>query len=197
MGLFSKRNVEPLAYPPVARTVHVEAGLADVAAHLGAYSQLWSKRADQHEVQVGEVGGWTAIRLPDSVHPWQLHNLAFWMLDCPGIGGDEAGAFAGVIAESAASPDHAAYRLVRDPEIGDALCGWDEQGAGWTVHVPGNDMVRGEGVPVPRSFIVPSGYDGWQSITVSLEDPGRGMNEHNESTAASRTSLANRPNFMY
>ena len=191
MGLFSKRVVEPLVYPAVARTVHVEAPREEVIAHLDEYSQLWSpKRATEHEVTVGAVGGWTAIRLPEEVHPWQLHNLAFWMLDCPGAGG-------GMFAESAASPDHPAYRLVRDPDLGDVLCGWDEQGTGWTVHVPGNDIVRGEDVPFPQAMVVPSGYQDWAPVTVLLEDPGPGMNEHNESTAKSRKHLVDRTDFVY
>ncbi len=193
MGLFSKRTAEPLTYAAVARVVHVRAGAADVLAHLDSYSQLWSpKRVEEHQVRVGDVGGWTAIRIPEAVHPWQLHNLAFWMLDCPGIG-DEDG---GVIAESEASTDHGAYRLVRDPVIGDALCGWDERGAGWTVHVPGNDVVRDDDVPVSQSFAVPSGHQNWRLVTVLLEDPGHGMNERNESTLATRKHLIDRGNFI-
>ena len=191
MGLFTKRVTEPLVYPAVARTVHVEASREDVIAHLGAYSELWSpKRATEHEVMIGRVSGWTAIRLPEEVHPWQLHNLAFWMLDCPDAGD-------GMIAESGASADHLPYRLVRDPELGDVLCGWDDQGVGWTVHVPGNDIVRGEDVPVPQAMAMPSGYQEWAPVTVLLEDPGRGMNERNESTAKSRKLLVDRNNFIY
>ena len=193
MGLFSKRNAEPIEYPAVDRIVHVPASRDAVAAHLTAYSGLWSpKRAERHEVVVGAVGGWTAIRLPGAVHPWQLHNLAYWMLDCPGR--DESNA---VIAESAASPDHPGYRLVRDPEVGDALCGWDDDGHGWTVQVPGNRVVRGEDVPVPRALSVPSGHQDWRSVPVLLEDPGRGMNELNESNAASRSSLDRPDVFTY
>ena len=185
MGLFSKRVTEPIVYPAVDRVVHVPASGDAVAAHLAAYSELWSpKRAERHEVSVGVVGGRTAIRLPGSVHPWQLHNLAFWMLDCPGR--DDAHA---VIAESAAGADHPGYRLVRDPEVGDALCGWDDDGQGWTVQVPQNQIVRGEDVPVPRALSVPSGHQDWRPVAVLLEDPGRGMNERNESNATSRNSL--------
>lgn len=185
MGLFSKRNAEPLVYDAVERVVHVPAGAHAVVTHLASYSDLWSpKRAETHDVTVGEVGGWTAIRLPELTHPWQLHNLAFWMLDCPGVreGSD-------VIAESAAGPDHPAYRLVRDPEIPDAMCGWDEQGTGWTVGVPMNAIVRGEDVPIGRSIAMPSGYQEWHSVPVLLEDPGRGMNERNESTVKNRRGL--------
>lgn len=193
MGLFSKRSTEPLLYEAVARSVHVPASRDDVLSHLASYSELWSpKRAEPHDVQVGEVAGWSAIRLPETVHPWQLHNLAFWMLDCPGLrdGSD-------VIAESAASRDHPGYRLVRDADVNDALCGWDDQGQGWTVQVPANDIVRGENVPAPRAVAVPSGYQEWRSVSVLLEDPGPGMNEHNESTFKSRRSLDERYPFVY
>ena len=191
MGLFSKRTAEPIVYPAVDRSVYVPARRDSVVDHLSAYSGLWSaKRAEHHEVLVGAVGGWTVIRLPGAVHPWQLHNLAFWMLDCPGF--DETNA---VIAESGATPDQPGYRLVRDPEIGDALCGWDDGGAGWTVHVPANDIVRGEDVPVSRAVSVPSGFHDVEPVAVMLEDPGRGMNEHNESNIKDRRSLLRRNAF--
>lgn len=186
MGLFSKRQPDPIAHPPVARTVHVHAALDAVIAHLAAYGELWSpKWASEHELFVAEVGGWTAIRLPDEVHPWQLHNLAYWMLDCAELG-DEPTA---VIAVSGPGPDHPGYRLVRDPKLPDALCGWDDEGDGWTVRVPGNDVVRPEDVPVPRSQAVPSGHRSWHPVRVMLEDPGPGMNERNAPTAKSRRHL--------
>ncbi|MGYP001824533192 len=193
MGLFSKRKAEPISYPAVMRLVHVPATTDAVVAHLEEYSGLWSpKRAQQHEVLVAQAVGWSAVRLPDEVHPWQLHNLAFWMLDCPGRrDGDD------VIAESAAGPGHRGYVLIKDPELGDALCGWDEDGAGWTVNAPDNDIVRGEDVPTPREGQIPSGYDDWKSVPVLLEDPGRGMNEGNESTLKSRRALRDRHMFMY
>jgi hypothetical protein len=185
MGLFSKRNTEPIVYPAVDRTIHVPASRDAVAAHLAVYSELWSpKRAERHEVSVGAVGGWTAIRLPGAVHPWQLHNLAFWMLDCPGRDASNE-----VIAESAASPDHPGYRLVRDPEVHDALCGWDDRGEGWTVQVPLNRIVRGEAVPVPRALSVPSGHGDWRPVTMMLEDPGRGVNERNEPNVENRRAF--------
>ena len=201
MGLFSKRTVAPIEYPMVDRTVHVPAPREAVVAHLTAYADLWSpKRAEQHEVMVGVSGGWTAIRLPSDVHPWQLHNLAYWMLDCPGSesGGDGADVVVrSVIAESAASPDHPGYRLVRDPDVADALCGWDDTGDGWTVGVPSNDVVRGEDVPVPRALTAPSGHRDWQPGAVLLEDPGRGMNECNEPNVKNRSALDRRHTFIY
>lgn len=185
MGLFSRRPPEPLVHPAVSRTVHVGAEREAVLDHLDAYSSLFSpKRAELRSLLVGAADGWCAIRLPHTVHPWQLHNLACWMLDCPGVG-------SAVVAESSAGPGHAAYRLVRDPEVPDSLCGWDETGAGWTVHVPGNDIVRPEPVPV-QPAIVPVGYADWEEIEVLLEDPGRAMNPGNESTSPSRRALRER-----
>lgn len=187
MGLFSKRKAEPLVYPEAERVVHVPAGRDVVVAHLDAYSELWSpKHAERCELSVGVAGGWTAIRLPGAVHPWQLHNLAFWMLDCPGRKDAHE-----VIAVSAASRDHPGYRLVCDPDVADALCGWDDVGQGWTVQVPGNRIVRGEDVPVPRALSVPSGHREWRPVWALLEDPGRGMNERNESNVKNRRSLDN------
>lgn len=186
MGLFSKKPVEPLVYPSVERAVHVAATRDAVVAHLGEYSSLWSpKRAEAHEVLVGAAGEWCAIRLPAAVHPWQLHNLAYWMLDCPGANDQ-------VIAMSGPAPTHVGYRLVRDPEVPDAMCGWDDGGSGWTVYVPSNDIVRGEDVPVVRAVSVPSGHQDWQPVEVLLEDPGRGMNEGNESNSKSRRHLRQR-----
>jgi hypothetical protein len=97
-----------------------------------------------------------------------------------------------VIAESAAGPEHPAYRLVADPELPDSLCGWDDAGQGWTVHVPGNDIVRDEDVPVPRSISVPSGHGDWRTVAVLLEETGPGMNERNASTFRSRARLRDR-----
>ncbi len=193
MGLFSKRNAEPLQYQAADRVIHVPASRDAVVAHLAGYSGLWSpKRAEEHELSIGEVGGWTAIRLPQVLHPWQLHNLAFWMLDCPGVEDQTQ-----VIAASSATPDHPAYRLVRDPDVPDALCGWDEAGVGWTVHVPDNDIVRGEDVPVAHALTIPSGHLDWRSVPVLLEDPGRGMNERNESNAKSRHALRDSIQFVF
>jgi hypothetical protein len=191
MGLFSKKQQEPLTYAEVERTVHVPARLGDVVAHLAAYGELWSrKRAEPHEVMVAEVGGWTAVRLPEAVHPWQLHNLGYWMLDCPNSG-------EGLVCESGAGPGHVGYRLVRDPEVADALCGWDTEGSGWTVRVPDHRIVRGEDVPVPRSFVVPTGHQDWRPVQVLFEDPGRGMNETNSSNGKSRSALGEHDLFPY
>ncbi len=185
MGLFSKRPApEPIVHAPVERTVLVRATGPAVAAHLDDYSSLFSpKHATEHTVAVASAGDWTAIRLPDAVHPWQLHNLAFWMLDCEGA--DQQ-----VIACSGPSPTHPGYRLVRDPDVDDALCGWDDDGAGWSVLVPGNDIVRPEPVPVPQALTVPSGFHDWRHVAVRLEDPGHDMNPANAPTVADRRRLA-------
>lgn len=186
MGLFSKRQApEPIVHPSVERTVFVRASVDEVGAHLDDYSSLFSpKHSSEHMVAMATSGDWTAIRLPDSVHPWQLHNLAFWMLDCEGA--DQQ-----AVACSGPAPTHPAYRLVRDPEIGDVLCGWDDDGNGWSVLVPSNDIVRPEPVPVPQALAVPSGFHHWQDVSVRLEDPGRDMNPANGPTVRSRRELGN------
>lgn len=186
MGLFSKRKAAPVAHAAVERIVYVRACEPAVTAHLDAYSSLFSSRhSSEHALQFASAGEWTAIRLPDAVHPWQLHNLAFWMLDCEGA--DQH-----AIAWSAAAPHHAGYRLVRDPDVPDALCGWDDDGNGWTVQVPTNDIVRPEPVPVPRALSYPGGFHTWREFVVRLEGPGHDLNPDNEATFPSRKSLRSR-----
>ena len=195
MGLFSKTTKQPIVHEAVQRVVHVRAGESAVAAHLRDYSSLFSpKRAEQHVLQIATSGDWTAIRLPDAVHPWQLHNLAFWMLDCEHPGTDPN---AEVIAVSAARATHAGYWLVRDDEVPDGLCGWDHDGHGWTVQVPANDVVRPEDVPVPRAVTLPSGFHEWRPVTVMLEDPGAEMNPSNVATFKTRKQLRERNNFVF
>lgn len=188
MGLFSKRSPRPaeqVSHRAVARFVHVRAGTAEVVEHLARYAELTSPRHGRDEVlQLSSDGEWTTVRLPDTVHPWQLHNLATWMIDC-------AGATA-VVAESAAGPDHPAYRLVPDPEIADSLCGWDADGAGWTVHAPANDVVRPEPVPVVERIEAPIASGPWRPVVVRLEDPGHALNPTNAATFASRARLRDR-----
>lgn len=189
MGLFSRRRPQQIDHPPVERTIYVRADADVVREQLAAYSGLWSpKRAEEHDLELGVAGAWTSIRLPDAVHPWQLHNLAFWMLDCPGLSGigDE------VIAESGPSTTHAGYRLVRDPELPDCLCGWDGRGGGWTVVVPLNEVVTPEEVPVPRALNVPSGFRSLGPVAVRLEDPGDDMNPTNSPTIDTRRAVRRR-----
>jgi len=195
MGLFSKKEKQPIVHEPVDRVVYVRAGESAVVAHLDGYSSLFSpKRADEHLLQIATSGGWTAIRLPDAVHPWQLHNLAFWMLDCEHPG---AGPSAEVIAVSAASTAHAGYWLIRDDELPDGLCGWDQDGHGWSVHVPANDIVRPEDVPAPRAVTPPAGFHEWRPVTVRLEDPGPEMNPSNAATFTTRKQLRQRSDFVF
>jgi hypothetical protein len=185
MGLFSRRSAEPVVHPPVARFVFVTAPSAAVIDHLAAYGALFSpKRANEHDLGVAALGSQTVIALPEAVHPWQLHNLAFWMLDCPGA--------TDVIARSEASSTHVGYTLVRDPEIPDALCGWADDGEGWTVGVPSNDVVRGEAVPVTAQLPVPArppSGPAWLRVLVRLDDPGADMNPDNRANVRSRARL--------
>jgi hypothetical protein len=186
MATFSSDDAGRAVHPPVERMVFVHAHELQVILHLEHYSSLFPRsRSTDEQMLVGTSGDWCAIRLPDAVHPWQLHNLAFWMLDCPGAGDR-------VIAASAAGPDHPGYRLVRDPEVPDALCGWDDQGGAWTVLVPTNDIARSGSVPVSLALTVPSGFHGWRKVTVRLEDPGAGMNPTNAVTVKNRSRLAAR-----
>jgi len=196
MGLFSKKSTPPITHAPVQRVVYVRAGEAAVTGHLDAYSSLFPpKRADEHDLQIATSGEWTAIRLPDAIHPWQLHNLAYWMLDCEHAGTEPN---ADMIAVSAAGPAHPGYRLVRDDDVPDSLCGWDDDGRGWTVHVPGNDIVRPEDVPVSRALTTPAGFHEWRTVSVRLEDPGADMNPSNEATVKSRRHLRDRRDvFVY
>lgn len=190
MGLLRNREPDLLDHPPVERMVYLRADREAVLAHLDDYSRFCSpKHAAERRVAVAANGGWVAIRLPDTVHAWQLHNLAFWMLDCPTAGRQ-------VVAESGPAPTHPGYRLVHDPEVPDALCGWDALGAGWTVDVPGNDVVRGEDVPV-GPIVCPSGFSDWCEVTVRLADPGAAMNPANVATFAARRHLIARYEYAY
>jgi hypothetical protein len=161
----------------------VPAAVDDVEAHLAKYSALFSpKHSAAAAVRVAVDGGVVAIRLPEAVHPWQLHNLAYWMLDCPGIDGD-------VLARSEASPTHVGYTLVRDPDLPDCLCGWDDAGEGWTVNVPDNEIVRPEAVPTAPLIAAPRDFGNWREVAVRLEDPGHEMNPRNEPTIRNRKTL--------
>lgn len=192
MGLFSKKTKEPVVHAPVRREVYVRASEAAVIAQLDSYSSLFSQKgSEEHTLQMATSGDWTTVQLPDAVHPWQLHNLAYWLLDCD-HSGRANGTNAEVIAVSAAAPNHPGYWLVHDDEVPDALCGWDQAGEGWTVQVPGNDVVHPEDVPVARAITIPSGFHTWKPVGVRLEDPGSDMNPLNESNAKSRKRLRER-----
>lgn len=168
----------------MARVVFVRARLDDVLTDLDGYSRLSTlDAAPEEEVMVSQAGGWVAVRLPDHVHPWQLHNLAYWLLDC-------GGRATAVIAHSDAGPSHAGYRLERDPEIFDALCGWDDVGNGWTVVVPTNEIVRPAPVPVERRRACPTGFRVWNPVPVRLADPGTALNPTLASTHPSRAAIA-------
>lgn len=168
------------------RTIYVAAGVAAVVPALESYSSISSPRhAGEESLRVAEGTGWTAVRLPDRVHPWQLHNLAVWLLDVPGVGKQ-------VVAESAASAMNRRYSLVPDPKVAEWLCGWDEAGDGWTVNVPNNEIARPDVAPVSTSIAAPGGFSGWRTIIVRMEDPGREMNPALEATVKTRRDLARR-----
>ena len=191
MGLFSRRSAEPIVHPEVRRSVHVRAGAEAVEAQLRAYSDMQSpKHAGEILVGLSSDGDWTSVELPRALHPWVFHNLAYWLLDT--VGADNE-----MIAQSAAGPGYGAYRLVRDPELDDSLSGWGDDGEGWTVEVPSNDIVRPEEVPVPRDRAIPSPGESVGRLRILVEDPGRAQNAANEATVASRKKLRDRHSMTY
>lgn len=186
MGWFPRKRRVPVEHPRIERVVYVPAVLGEVQAHLERYSSsLRPRHVTDSVVQLAAAGGVVAVRLPPAVHPWQLHNLAYWMLDCGGLHGE-------VVARCEASPAHTGYTLVRDPELPDCLCGWDDAGEGWTVHVPGNDVVRPEAVPTLAQPLPPGGFTDWWEVPVRFEDPGAQMNPANERTYPSRDAVRKR-----
>lgn len=194
MGLFSRKERTPRPkpeHPHVERSIFVSAAADAVATQLISYSDLHSpKHAERHQLSIGEADGWVVVVLPPRLHPWTFHNLACWLLDTPG-------AHTTVVAASAASPDHPGYRLVRDPELGDCLCGTDTNGEGWTVMVPTNDVVRGEPVPAQPPTLPEFASAQFTTVDVLLEDPGNDMNPANEPTRASRARLRTQPDVMF
>ncbi|MGD9935324.1 MAG: hypothetical protein AB7T37_16630 [Dehalococcoidia bacterium] len=186
MPLFSRKKPDPVEHPAVVRTIYVRAAASAVIPLLEAYSALTPpKRAAEQVLSVGEGGGWTAVRLPEHVHPWQLHNLAVWLLDVPGVEQQ-------VVVESAAGPSYPGYWLIPDPRVGEWLCGRDDAGNGWTVNVPNNEIARPDAVPVGAAPAVPPEFASWRAVNVRLEDPGNEMNPGIEATVATRKDLARR-----
>ena len=189
MGLFSRKPKEPVVHAEVQRYVYVPATAEAVAAQIGEYSALHSpKHADEHVLTLSAAGGWTRVELPIALHPWTFHNVAYWLLDTDGADNT-------VVAVSAASPTHAGYRLVRDPEMPDGLCGIDDDGQHITVEVPMNHVVRGDEVPVWDTFVIPSDREFAATGSVEvvadvlLEDPGHDLNPTNEATIKDRKRL--------
>jgi hypothetical protein len=119
-----------------------------------------------------------------------FHNLAYWLLDT--VGADNE-----IIAQSASGPGYAGYRLIREPELQDALSGWDDTGHGWTVEVPSNDIVRPEAVPVPREIAIPATPTPTGRVRLLIEDPGPTQNATNSATVASRQKLRDRHSMSY
>lgn len=186
MGLFTKKARERRVHPVVPRRIHVAAPLDAVVAHLDRYSRLHSpKRATEVRLDVGTASdATTVVRLPEAIHPWLFHNVAFWLLDTPGQ--------QLVTAVSAAGPTHGGYWLVRDPDLMDCMCGLDDAGHGWTVDVVMNEIARPDAVPVP-AMPVPVD-DAAHTVTVVMlgEDPGGDMNPENLVTEPTREKLERR-----
>ncbi len=188
MGLFSKKQREPRVHPVVSRTIEVPATMADVVNQLRSYSGLHSpNHAAEIVVRMAEAGGRTHIELPDRMHPWTFHNIGFWLLDTPNVTD-------GTVLRSSADGANPGYALVRDPEMGDCLCGADDSGAGMTVYVPSNDIARGEAVPAAAPAPTMTRPGEWRDITTLVEDPAHDMNPDNDNTAKSRSRLI--PEYM-
>lgn len=186
MVLRKKRTPGPVAHPPVNRMVTVRAPEAVVRERLAAYGERWApERSHDHRLGITSAYGWTGVRLPTTVHPWQLHSLATWLVGCRGC--DRL-----VMAISGPSDHHGGYVLVPDPEIPDALCGWDEYGEGWTVSVSLNRVARPEPVPVPPQRVLPLLPDPWKTVTVRLEEPGHSLHPTNAGGSFTRQQLRGR-----
>ncbi len=188
MGLFSKKQREPRVHPVVSRTIEVPASMADVVDQLQSYSGLHSpKHGAEIVVRMAEAAGCTHIELPDRLHPWTFHNIGFWLLDTPNVTD-------GTVLRSSADGAKPGYALVRDPEMGDCLCGVDDGGVGMTVHVPSNEITRGETVPAVAPAPTMNQPSEWSDVAILVEDPAHDMNPDNDITAKSRSRLI--PRYM-
>ena len=189
MGLFSRRTKEPIVHPRVERTIYVETTARSLDDHLDGYAEIMGRHARDLDVVVWSSGGWLRLDLPDQgVHPWELHNLAYWLLEL----GD-------VVVVSGPSPELHGYHLVRADDPNDLMEGWTDAGEPMTVHVPGNDVVRPDPeVAMPastrRDALQAAGvpHDGWTEIdrvTVRSEDPGHVLNPSMAATKPDRAAL--------
>lgn len=185
MGLFSRKEKEPVVHAEVRRYVYVPAEAEAVTGQLQAYSELHSpKHADQQLLRLSSADGWVRVELPRCLHPWTFHNVAYWLLDTDGADNR-------VVAVSETSPHHPGYRLVRDPEMPDGLCGIDDSGQHWSIAVPTNDVVRGDEVPARDTYEIPPDPDFTSACSVEalMEDPGHDLNPTNTSTFGQRKHL--------
>ncbi len=189
MGLFSRRTKEPVVHPTVERAIHVRSTRESLDQHLDGYAKIMGRHARDLDVRLWSSGEWLRLDLPaDGVHPWELHNLAYWLLEI----GD-------VLATSGPSPQLHGYHLVRADHPNDFLEGWTDASEPMTVHVPGNDVVRPDPeVPAPArttrdamgAASIPE--HGWVEIgpvVVRSEDPGHDLNPSMAATKRSRKSL--------
>ncbi|MEO1061653.1 MAG: hypothetical protein AAFZ07_09565 [Actinomycetota bacterium] len=176
-------------HPAVDRSIHVRAQDRAIDDQLGGYAEIMGRRARALEVRRWTAGDWCRLDLPgDGVHPWELHNLAYWLLEV----GD-------VVVTSGPGPGFAAYHLVRADHPNDLLEGWTDTAEALTVHVPGNDVIRPDpDVPAPalttaqalRGAGVPT--EGWIDrgvVAVMSEDPGHDLNPSMSATKPNRAAL--------
>jgi hypothetical protein len=182
MPFFRRAKREPVVHPRVARIVYVRASLDAATKQLTEYSMLTGRGGEAMEVAVATSGGWVALRLPETIHPWQPHNVAWWMLDTPGATRD------GLVADSAAAPTFPAYRFAPDLKLDDTLSGRDSLGRCWTLHVPSNSLAGPEEAPI-RDVLVHADFGDWRIVKVRFEDPGHEQNPSMEATFPSRQAM--------
>ncbi|MEM9033035.1 MAG: hypothetical protein AAGA99_09090 [Actinomycetota bacterium] len=189
MGFFRRSKPEPIVHPAVARTIYVEADRAALTPHVEGYAGIMGRRARTIEVDLRGSGPWIRLDLQvDGVHPWEFHNLAYWLLE---IGR--------VVAVSGPSPTHDGYHLVRADDANDLLEGWTDGGEPLAIHVPGNDVVRPDpAVPGPPqtadevlevSHVPELGWTDLGAIDVRTDDPGRNLNPTLAATKRRRADL--------
>lgn len=173
----------------MARTIYLDTARGVLDRRVDDYARMMGRRARPLEVTVSAAGPWLQLKLPtDGVHPWEFHNLAYWLLD---IGT--------VVAVSGASPTHSGYHLVGADHPGELLEGWTDEGEPLTVDAPSNDVVLGDPeVPGPQTSTdevlelarVPErGWVPLKALQVRSDDPGPNLNPTLRPTKRRRADL--------
>jgi hypothetical protein len=189
MGLFRRRQREPITHPPVERTIHLRSPVSALDAHLDRYAAAMGRNARELPMTAAASGPWIRMTFPASgVHPWEAINLAYWLLE-----------LGEVMLVSGPSPTFPGHWLVRAPVTAALFEGWTDTGEPITIDVPSNRVVR-EDLDVsepPRSTAdrlraarVPSG--GWIAINwlvVHSEDPGHDLAPTLQDAVPNRAAL--------
>lgn len=145
LGLTPAEPEGPL--PRVPRRLLVRAATAQaVVGWVAEYGALHQGSDEVAVTVVGSQAGWTAVVLPDDLHPWHAHNLAMW------LGGE---------ATSEAVPRHEAviawaqgtgrldHVLLPDPRRELELEGWRADGVSVATFPRTGVWFEGEDVSVP------------------------------------------------